>query len=428
MDLPSAASRQASAHRFRSPTAARTSSFPGERADAIYFTQGTCQQDMTRLPLAGMFPRYENPQKYFDLAETPDEPRTRWFAYRCALARTEPHDLLHAQALLRIGQPAPRAWRPDLARLASATAGEDARTRARSRRDGAGEPRSNGGAFAGVDADLASAALEGVRGRADLPSGMRRRRGWCAHRAGARRGDGRTRRATAAIDAFDHVVRAAEDQPFSAARAMLRRIELLGIAHDPDALGEAYARVLRRYPEQREVVREASERIVEVHLNELRRTELPRAGGRAAPIDPALRPLAGEPGGARAAHRDPAPPQRRSRRGAGAVALGGRGEGSRRSTAGRPRAGAAGACAGEAGSARRCQQCLGSSAPRVRRATGRHLDGARRHHAREPEARRAGGSETEGAGGAGCVPQRHRQRSDAGGSTPPLPGALGRGR
>ena len=51
-----------------------------------------------------------------------------------------------------------------------------------------------------------------------------------------------------------------------AARAMLRRIELLGIVHDPEALSEAYAQITARFPEERTVVGEAASRLVDVHL------------------------------------------------------------------------------------------------------------------------------------------------------------------
>jgi dipeptidyl aminopeptidase/acylaminoacyl peptidase len=58
--------------------------FPRIANGSLYFTQGSLQQDILRLPASGMFPRYPEPAQYFELAQTLDEPRKRWFAYRCA--------------------------------------------------------------------------------------------------------------------------------------------------------------------------------------------------------------------------------------------------------------------------------------------------------------------------------------------------------
>ena len=45
-----------------------------------------------RLPLGGMFPAYDEPKKYFALADTIGDLRTRWFVYRSLLARTAPEN------------------------------------------------------------------------------------------------------------------------------------------------------------------------------------------------------------------------------------------------------------------------------------------------------------------------------------------------
>ncbi len=45
---------------------------------------------------------------------------------------------------------------------------------------------------------------------------------------------------------------------------MLRRTELLSVAFDPDALSKAYARIVKKFPEQRQWVHQAAERIVEI--------------------------------------------------------------------------------------------------------------------------------------------------------------------
>lgn len=252
--------------------------FPEVTERSIYFTQGDRQQDVMRLPRRGMFPEYAEPEKYFALAETTNDPRTRLFIFRAARARSEPGTLLSAQTLLRIGNLHLETGRDDLALLAfrELAISPAAPNTPEDELKGIGEVEllslerreRLARALAPIDRERALRGTES--GLADLAE----RYAWTT-RVKARvalesaevivdRGD-RPR----AIDALETVSRTFADQPFSAARAMLRQIELLGIAHDPDALGEAYARVLTRFPEQRDAVRAASDRIVRVQLEGL---------------------------------------------------------------------------------------------------------------------------------------------------------------
>lgn len=254
--------------------------FPEPAETSLYFTQGDRQQDVMRLPIGGMFPAYGDPQKYFALAETISDLRTRWFVYRALLARTPQSSLPHAQALLRVGNIHLEASRGDLAKEAFTALAE------RTSRAASATPEAELGGVARVEllalervAELSKtgspldrervlrsteSALEELAETYDWTSRVKARVALELAEVIIDRGD-RPR----AIDALDRVVKDHGDQPFSAARAMLRQIELLGIAHDPDALGEAYARVLKRFPEQREAVRAASERIVRVQLEGL---------------------------------------------------------------------------------------------------------------------------------------------------------------
>ena len=75
--------------------------FPTADDGWLYVTRGTFQQDIVRFPLDGMFPRYEAPERYLELAETVEDPRTRWFVFRLAEARTT-DGLLRAQLGLKI--------------------------------------------------------------------------------------------------------------------------------------------------------------------------------------------------------------------------------------------------------------------------------------------------------------------------------------
>lgn len=253
--------------------------FPTAGDGWLYITQGSVQQDVVRLPLDGIFPRYENPEDYLALAKTVEDPRTRWFVLRVAQARAPEGSLLRAQAGLQTANVHFQRNRPDLALVAFERVRQDA--------EGA-EPQSALAALDGI-ARVEIAALrhdqliegtagedrDAVVGRAeDELRSLKTELGWSSRIAAridlelAERLVDRGARVSA-IEAFDRVVREYPGETFSAARASLRRIELLGIAHDPDAIGEAYRRIVERFPNETDVVREASQRIVSAYLADL---------------------------------------------------------------------------------------------------------------------------------------------------------------
>lgn len=254
--------------------------FPDVQAGQLYLTRGGRQQDILRLPATGVFPAYTEPADYMKLAAAIDEPRTKWFAYRLAAAKSPPGSLGRAQALLRIGNIHLERQRPDLAREAfEALTGELAGSKAGTpeaelwgvaRVELAGLARREGLRLASRPLDrervLRATRVELDALAVELSSTPRALARIDLELAEVLVDQGER---TRAIEAFEAVVSEHGDQPFSAARAMLRRIELLGIAHDPDALGEAYAHVLQRFPDQREAVKAASERIVDVQLGGL---------------------------------------------------------------------------------------------------------------------------------------------------------------
>ncbi|MEQ8280095.1 MAG: CHAT domain-containing protein [Deltaproteobacteria bacterium] len=250
--------------------------FPNAGDGWLYVTRGSVQQDIVRFPIDGMFPPYEDPAQYLALAKTVEDPRTRWFVYRLAEARTD-DTLLGAQIALNIANLHLAASRDDLARPAFE------RVFVYTRRATADTPRAQ---LAGL-ARTELAAIEHRRRVAagdDLTNVIERTektllkiRADCAwsERVVARvnlelaellvaRGH-----RVLAIEAFDRVIAEHPEQTYSAARAALRRIELLQIAHDPPAIGEAYRRVLEQWPDQVEIVNEASRRIVAAHLEDL---------------------------------------------------------------------------------------------------------------------------------------------------------------
>ncbi len=255
--------------------------FPDPSGKLLYFTQGTQQQDILRLPVTGIFPDYADPSRYLELIKNIAEPRTRWFALRYLLAKTPKGSALHARGLLSVGNLHYAQGRTDLARrafgaLVKATRGAPGRSEQaelggiakaeltsldrRARLRAASTPIDRERAMVTVQLRLESLAeryswAPRVVARCDLElAELKVDRG----------------QRVEAIEAFEAVVSKHKEQSFSSARAMLRRIELLKIAHDPDAISEAYLRVLQRYPDQREVVAEASRRIVDAYLNALR--------------------------------------------------------------------------------------------------------------------------------------------------------------
>ena len=251
--------------------------FPDAGDGQLYFTQGTEQQDILRMPPTGMFPAYDDPAQYLALAEVIDDPRTRWFALRSAFARAGPERLVGAQALLAIGRlqlsrGARGLARRDFGRLVEVTRSAEPNG-----------PRSVIGGLAQLEAsaiDRANAVteapdpearqaairqarrrIEAIGGRfADVPEVQAR---VALEQAELLIAEGARTRAIAALEAVASQFSASSGV---AAQAMLRRIGLLGIVHDPEALSAAYVQVVRRFPNERTVVAEAAQRVVDVHL------------------------------------------------------------------------------------------------------------------------------------------------------------------
>jgi len=243
----------------------------------LYFTQtARLDQNVVRLPLRGQFPDYERPADYINLAQSIPDPRTRWFALRCAVARSPLGSRVQAEARLRIANIHVERGRLDLASPAFEALIEDTRDAMSGRRWAYGgiarvellalerterlravtTPDEREAVLVRITealADLADvyATSPRVAARIELESAE----------VAVDRG-----RRVEALDAFDRLVEQRADVTYSAARAMLRRVELLGVAYDPDAVGEAYAKIFERYPTERRWVNEAAERIVEAHV------------------------------------------------------------------------------------------------------------------------------------------------------------------
>ena len=254
----------------------------------IYFAQGSLQQDIFRLPVSGLFPDYADAAEYFALAETLEDPRTRWFAYRAAWAAAPTGSDVQAQALLAIGRLQEERGRADLAegayrQLALATA------------DAA--PGTARGQLAGLaQVALASLARKAQVARAAGPEDRARATRAALSAVGAIEAahpDSSAVQARVALEraeilvergervqaaeALEALVQRFPTEGEAAARALLFRIDLLGVAYAPEAIGEAYRHVLERFPDQRAVVREAAGRIVDAQLGRLDTRGEPRA-------------------------------------------------------------------------------------------------------------------------------------------------------
>lgn len=254
--------------------------FPSAAAGHLYFTQGTRQQDVVRLPISGLFPEYPAPRDYFELVRTLDDPRTKVFALRKAVARADAGSAVEAEAQLQIGRLFQSQGRLELAARAYRQVVEAQATEDRSVLVGL------------ADAELLSLERERRYALATTPE-ARGKVLEASRQAGMALKARHLERAAVvarielelaeliylggdrpgAIVALEGLVASHPAQTDTAARALVRRIELLGIAHDPDALGEAYAQVIRRFPEEREVVREAARRLVSAHLLDLAKGE-----------------------------------------------------------------------------------------------------------------------------------------------------------
>ncbi|MBI2374877.1 MAG: CHAT domain-containing protein [Deltaproteobacteria bacterium] len=257
--------------------------FPEPRGPWLYFTATTdLGQNVVRLPLDGMYPNLDDPAEYVELGRTLSDHREAWFADRMALARAEPGSLTHARATLDAANLLVEVGRPWLARRAFASLVEA------SRRQPAGSKVATLGGIARVEALGIDRLLE--LGKARTPRQRERvlrtvegsldqigREFAASPRVTARvdleRAEvlvDRGERAKA-VEAFARVARDHGDVPYSAAKAMIRRTELLAAAFDPETLGLAYEDVIRRFPGERQWVQRAAEHLVAVATEAERR-------------------------------------------------------------------------------------------------------------------------------------------------------------
>lgn len=263
---------------FPLTSGAKNELFPVVGDGFLYFSESArADRDVARLPSSGLFPDHDDAGRYIELAKTLLEPRERWFAYLAALAVAKPGERAEARAWLGVANEHLAQGRWSMAEAAFRALVEVTREAA---------PASREREFGGIaEVELISLArlrqLERLRGeltRERILRDTQRALELLARRYAdsssvlarielegaevlADRGD-----RLGALDALDRIEVTRADQPYSVARAMLRRVELLKVAYDPNALGEAYRRIAERFPEEREVVMEAARQTVEVHL------------------------------------------------------------------------------------------------------------------------------------------------------------------
>lgn len=263
---------------FPLTSGARNELFPVVGQGLLYFTESVrIDRDVARLPLTGSFPVHTEAARYNELAKTLVDPRERWFAYLAALAIAKPGESAEARAWLGVANEHLAQERWQMA--------EDAFSALVRVTQGA-EPESREREFGGI-AEVELLALARRRQLESLRSELARERvlrdtqraleilGRRYQHSSAvlarvelegaeilvERGD-----RLGALDALDRIEQTRADQPYSVARAMLRRVELLRVAFDPNAIGEAYRKIAERFPEERDVVREAAVQTVEAYL------------------------------------------------------------------------------------------------------------------------------------------------------------------
>lgn len=247
--------------------------FPDVQSGQLYFTRGTEQQDIWRLPPSGMFPEISSAEALLDLAETLDAPRSRRFAYLAAAAKAEEGNEVWGEAFSRLGALFLSEDRPDLAEKAYQTLvqrGRSSRQLALARlellalhwrREAAQQylPIEAGRVRETAEGELRALALAHaddveIRARVDyelaeLALASQKRASGLRRLEGLAKGD--------------------QSTPKIAAKASMRRLEVLAAAYEPDALGAAYARLIARFSKDRELVKEAAQRIVKAHMSEL---------------------------------------------------------------------------------------------------------------------------------------------------------------
>ena len=248
--------------------------FPEPRGPWLYFTEtADGDQNVVRLPSGGMFPVDEPPLDQLASAANLLDRRERWFALRAIVARTKRGEPVRARALLAIADLQRDSGHPRLLSSALAALAQDTQGAA---------PRSELDEIAGLcsleqiaaarQAELADAATLVERERA-LRSAQQELREVEARYAWSEPVVARAAlelveldvergRRLQSVEALGELVKRYQKVPGVAARALLRRTELLDLAFDPRALGEAYAEVVVRFPSERAIVRDASTRAV----------------------------------------------------------------------------------------------------------------------------------------------------------------------
>jgi len=241
--------------------------FPAPGPFFLFYTRGS-PQDILRIRHDGIFPRYTDAEGYFRLAESIEDPRTRWFAYRCILAISAADDPAAARARLAIGRLHRRRRRPDLAKAAlspllahaGATRSPElglARVELLALEREATEPdlRDTRDFERRLDRiELEHSGQDPVLARADLERAL----------IVAWRGE-----EEAAAERLARIESRWRGQSEVAARAALERLRLLDLGTHADALGAAYANVGRRYGHVDWVLQEVADRVVDVHAGDL---------------------------------------------------------------------------------------------------------------------------------------------------------------
>jgi tetratricopeptide (TPR) repeat protein len=223
--------------------------FPALGPGGLVYTQGRDQQDILRLPAGGRFPAVPSDVL---LAWAPS--RSAWFGWRAVAGREPVGSPAWEQALLQSGRWLLDVDRPDLAQ------------RPLARLAAAGGPRAPEARIGLASVDRALGRGGGVEEldqlAASLPATEPVQARWQLERAERLAASGDRIEAAAAFGRLaEHPDREV------AARAALRRIDLLGVAPDPDAIGRAYEAVADRFPDQPGVVRRAADRLVDRHLD-----------------------------------------------------------------------------------------------------------------------------------------------------------------
>lgn len=233
--------------------------FPAVGPAFVYFTQGTLQQDILRIPHRGVFPRYAEPERFFELAQAVDDPRTQWFALRAVEATPGAPRVQVARARYRIGMLQLDRGRSDLARtefeqlLAQPPDGDAERTLQ-------GLAQVELLSLGPVDRDRLKELEAEYRDLDPVAARLGIARAQAAYARG-RQGE--------ALDLLDDVCRRHPRQRRACAQAELLRVEWFEPTGQPSLVGRAYAKVMKAYPEQRDLLVRAAERLVDQVVDDL---------------------------------------------------------------------------------------------------------------------------------------------------------------